>query len=164
MKRRQFCHLENSGEGHGYTCDWASGRKPTNGRRSYARRKISYLLWSLDCRQILLPVRPLHRYRRTRQVHLQVQQQSEVTIWHQETGAVHQKKKKDINRASDDGLRHLPDWFEEVHRKFRRCRSASTRKHFPGLRFGTSYKSGTQEAKCLYSLPKRQKLQSMLVK
>ena len=39
----------------------------------FAKRKTSYLLLSLDCRQILVPVRPLRRHRRTRQVHLQVQ-------------------------------------------------------------------------------------------
>ena len=41
--------------------------------------------------KILVPVRPLHRHRNTRQVHLQVQQQSEVTNRQQETGAIHQK-------------------------------------------------------------------------
>ena len=53
------------------------------------------------------------------QVHLQVQQQSEVTIWHQETGAIHQKPKTKItkrgsNRASGDCLRDLPEWLEEI--------------------------------------------------
>ena len=38
-------------------------------------------------RQAPVPLRPPHRHRRTRQVHLQVQQQSEVTIRHQETRA-----------------------------------------------------------------------------
>ena len=55
-------------EEHGYTYEWASGRT------------TSYPLLSLDCRQILVPARLLHRHRRTHQVHLQVQQQSEVTI------------------------------------------------------------------------------------
>ena len=44
-----------------------------------------------------------------------------------------------------------------VHRKTR-YRSACTRTHFSGLRFGTSCESGTQEAQCLHSLPKRPKL------
>ena len=49
-----------------------------------------------------------------------------------------------------------------VHRWSRRCRSACTCTHFPWLRFGTSYKSGTQAAQYSYSLPKRPKLRSML--
>ena len=85
----------------------------------YAKRKTSCLLLPLDCRQILVLVRPLNLHRRTRQVHLQVQHQSAVTNSHQETGAIHQKlktkiKKKDINRASDDRLRDLPEWLEEI--------------------------------------------------
>ena len=63
------------------------------------------------CPQILVPVRPQRRHRRTRQVHLQVQQQSEVTIRHQETGAIHQKlktkRKREITikpRKTDCGI------------------------------------------------------------
>ena len=57
---------------------------------------------SLDCRHIL--VRPRHRHRWTRQVHLQVQHLSEVTNPHQETGAIHQKlRNKKENR--DNGPR-----------------------------------------------------------
>ena len=41
----------------------------------YAKRQISDLLLSQDCLQIMVPLRPLHRHRRTRQVHFQVQQQ-----------------------------------------------------------------------------------------
>ena len=74
---------------------------------------------------MLVPVPHLNRHRRTRQVHLQVQHQSEVTNPHQETD---KNKKKDINRASDDRLR---------------------------LRFGTSCNGGIQEAQYLYSLPKK---------
>ena len=48
----------------------------------------------------------LHRHRTTRQVHLQVQYQSEVTEELQE-------KKKDDSRDSDDRLRDLPDCLEE---------------------------------------------------
>ena len=94
-----------------------SHTRPNKGRRFSARRKISYLLLSLDCRQILVPVSLLHRYHRTHQVHVQVLQQSEVTIGHQETGAIHPKTKKnnerDNNRASGDRLRDLPQWLEE---------------------------------------------------
>ena len=71
-----------------------SHTSPNKGRRFSARRKMSYLLLSLDCRQILVPVRPLHPFRRTHQVHLQVQQLSEVTMEHQETGAIHPKNQK----------------------------------------------------------------------
>ena len=63
-------------------------------------------------------MRPLHRHRRTRQVHLQVQQQSEVTIGHQETDAIHLKprtkiRQRDNNRASENRLRDLMEWLEE---------------------------------------------------
>ena len=56
-------------------------------------------LLSLNCRPILVLVRPLHRHDRTLQVHLQVQHQSEVTNPHQETGAIHQKTKTKIKRG-----------------------------------------------------------------
>ena len=75
-----------------------SHTRPNKGRRCSARRKKSYLLLSLH-RQILVPVRLQHRYRKPRQTHLQVQQQSEVTIGHQETGAIHPKPKTKIKRA-----------------------------------------------------------------
>ena len=51
------------------------------------------------------------------------------------------------------------------HRKSWRWRSVSitghTRKHFLGFRFGTSKKSGIEEAQYLYSLPERTKLRSV---
>ena len=81
-------------------------------------RPVCMLSCHQQVRPILVPVRPLHRNRRTRQVHLQVQHQSEVTNPHQETCAIHQKltpkmKKRDNNRDSDDSLRDLPVWSEE---------------------------------------------------
>ena len=63
---------------------------------------MSYLLLSLDCRQILVPVRLLHRYRKTLQVHLQVQQQRD--------SPKTQNKERDGNRASGDRLRDLQEW------------------------------------------------------
>ena len=85
------------------------------GRTFPAKRKTSYLLLSPDCRQIPLPVHHLLRHRRTRQVHHQVEQQSEVTIRHQETSPKSQNKiqKRDNNRAAEDRLRDLPEWLEE---------------------------------------------------
>ena len=64
-----------------------------------------------------IPVRPFHRHRRTRQVHLQVQHQSEETNPYQETGAIHQKleskiKKRDNDGSSDGRMRDLPEWLE----------------------------------------------------
>ena len=73
---------------------------PKMRRGIYAKQKTSYLFLSLNCRQIMVPVRPLHRHRRT-----QVQQQSEVTIQYEETDAIHQKhknQKRDNNRASEE--------------------------------------------------------------
>ena len=91
--------------------------RPNKGRLFFAKRKTSYLLLSPDCPPILVPVHPLHRQRRTRQVHLQVQHKSEVTMVHQETGAIHQKPKTKLKRdndgASGNRLRDLLDWFEE---------------------------------------------------
>ena len=46
-------------EEHGYSYEWASGQKPR-----------------------LAPVRLLHRYSRTHEEHLQVQQKGEVTMRH----------------------------------------------------------------------------------
>ena len=57
-------------EEHGYSCEWASGQKPH-----------------------LAPVRLPHRYSRTHQEHLQVQQKCDVTVWHWETGAIAPKLK-----------------------------------------------------------------------
>ena len=73
---------------------------PKMGRNSYAKRKISYLLLFLDCRQVLVPARLLNRYRRTHQVLLRVQQQSEVTSRHRETGANHQNHKTKTQRRA----------------------------------------------------------------
>ena len=96
---------------------------------------------------------------------LEVQPESEVTDTPQETGAIHQKtqstnQKRDNNRDSDDRLRD--GMVTRVRLKSRRYRSACTRTHFSRHRFGSSHKSGTQEAQCLFSLPKRPKLRSML--
>ena len=75
MTRLQFYHLEKLCEEHGPAVK--SG-------------EIWYLLLSLDCRQILVPVSLLHRFRSTHQEHLQVQQKCEVMVRHRETGAIHQ--------------------------------------------------------------------------
>ena len=66
--------------------------------------------------QILVPVRPQHRHRRTRQVHLQVQQQSEDPApgnWRDSPETQDKKKKRDNNQASEDRLRDLPEWLVE---------------------------------------------------
>ena len=68
-----------------------------------------------------MPVSRQHRHRRTRQVHLQIQLESEVTNWSHEGGAddQHPKKpktkneKRDGSRDADDRLRDLPKWLEE---------------------------------------------------
>ena len=84
---------------HVYTYEWASGQKPhltEQGKKipmQNGKFRTSCLL-SLDCRQILVPVRPQHRYRCTRHVHLQVQQQSEST-------------------RREDRLRDPPEWSKE---------------------------------------------------
>ena len=58
--------LGNLCEVHGYSYEWASGEKPhlnKPGKKIQCKTEIVYLLLSLDCRQILEPVRPLHRHR-----------------------------------------------------------------------------------------------------
>ena len=66
--------------------------------------------------QILVPVRPQHRHRRTRQVHLQVQQQSEDPApgnWRDSPKTQDKKKRRDNNQASEDRWRYLPEWLVE---------------------------------------------------
>ena len=58
--------------------------------------------------------------------------------------------KRDVNRDSDDRLRDLPEWVEEFHRLSRGHRSACTRTHFSGLRFGTSFESGIKIKEAQY--------------
>ena len=106
-------------EEHGHTHEWASGQKPhltKQGKTIRCRTDNFVPLAVLDCRPILVPVRLLHSHRTTHQVHLQVQQQSEVTIWHQATGAIHQtqnkNEKRDNNQASGDRLRDFSEWLE----------------------------------------------------
>ena len=81
-------------EEQGKTNEWASGQKPhltkpcKNFLMQNGKLRTSCCPW-IVC-PILVPVRPLHRHRRTHQVHLQVQQQSEVTMEQQATGGSHQ--------------------------------------------------------------------------
>ena len=65
-------------------------------------------------------------------------------------------KNRDGNRDADDRLRDLHELLEEFTES-RGQRSARTRTHFSGLRFGTSFESGIKikEAQYLYSLPER---------
>ena len=74
-------------EDHGCSCEWVSGQKP---RLTREGRTLDVLLFQ-GCHPVLVPVRLLHRHCRTRQVHLQVQQQSDVTEWHTEIGAIPQQ-------------------------------------------------------------------------
>ena len=124
---------------------------PSKGSRSFARRKISYLLLSWIVVEVWYQFVFYIATAGLGLVHFQVQQQSDVTMVHQETGEIHQIPrtkiwKGDYNRASDDRLGDLPEWFKGVHRKSQRYRGACNRTHFSCLRFGTAYKSGTQEA------------------
>ena len=79
---------------------------------------MSYILLSLDGRQILVPARLLHPHRRTHQVHIQVKQQSVVMIGHQETGAIHQTIKTKRKRGTTMAQREtdcetIQKWSEE---------------------------------------------------
>ena len=75
------CRLGELCAEHGYSCEW------DRRRNVYAQRTISYLWLFQGFLPVLVQVCLQHRYRRTRQVHLQVQHHSEVTDQHQETGA-----------------------------------------------------------------------------
>ena len=94
-------------EEYGYTYKWANGQKPHQTKQEKTiPRKTEHFFVPLVVPVLSSNSGPLHRHRRTRQVHLQVQQQSEVTMRHHESGAIHQKpntnEKRDNNRASGD--------------------------------------------------------------
>ena len=102
-------------EENGYSHEWASGQNPhltKQGEKILRKTEnfVPFVVPGLSSNSGT--VRLLHRYRRTHIVHLQVQLKSEMLIWHQETGAIHQKhetfKKRDNNRASGNRLRDLP--------------------------------------------------------
>ena len=75
--------------------------------------------------------RLLRRYHRTHQVHLQVQQESVVTIGHRETVAIHQKPETKFKRSIEPPpFARSTRMVRRVRRKSRRYRSACTRTHF----------------------------------
>ena len=101
-------------EEHGYTYEWASGKQP----RLTKQGKI-ILCKTENFVPMVVPglssnsgtVRPPRRHRRTRQVHLQVQHQSEVTGSHQEAGrAIHQGITMELRMTVCEDL---PKWLEE---------------------------------------------------
>ena len=121
-------------------------------------KKKSYLLLLLDCRPILVSVRLVHRYCRTHQVVLHVQQTCEVTKTCREVNAISSKSKKKgkegQQRDSGKSLTRSPDTNRGVHRTSWRYKSVCFRTHFSWLRFGTDYKSNIQEVSYLYALAK----------
>ena len=171
--RLQFCRLENSAKNAEKPMSGSAVKShtwPNKGRRVYATRKISYLLLSLDCRQILVPVRPPHIHTRTRQVHLQVQQQSEVKIRHQETVARQTQKPltKKIKRRLTIKIRTtVCEIFLNVWRRSQiiwrtqksMCPHTLLRTQIPNV-LQKWYQN--QGSIILCSLPKRPKLRGML--
>ena len=118
--------LEKLCEEHGYYYEWASGQKPhltKQKKKILCKTKNAYLLLSLNCRQILVPARLLHRCRRSHQV----QQQSEVMIRHQETGAIHETKTKIKRGITMETPKTVGETFRNGHRssqkisKIQRC-------------------------------------------
>ena len=162
-------HLESSAKNTEKRMCGPAVKKPhptKQGKKILCKTATSYPSLSLDCRQILVPARLLYRHRRTQQVHRQVRQQSEVTMGHKETGAIHQNpppKKKGRQRWII-GIAKLSRMVRGVHRKSRRYRSACTCTHFTHDSESERPTSGIEEAQCFYSLPKRAKLRSMLAK
>ena len=139
------------------------------GRKFNAERTTSYLLLFLDCRQVLVPARLLHRHRRTHQAPLRVQQHREVTSRHRETGVIQQNHKNKNRKGEQQAGNGRPfarssRMGRGVHRQSRRHRNACASARFSGLRFETSYESGVKikDAPYLYSIPERPKLRSML--
>ena len=85
-------------EEHGYSYELVSGQEPRStkqGKKQYAKRIMSFLLLSQDCRQVpqARAKRLLHRFRRTHQV-LRAQYVSD-------------------QEAAGNRLRDLPEWLEE---------------------------------------------------
>ena len=115
----------------------------------------------------LAPVRLLHRYSRTHQEHFQIQQKCEVTIEHQETGAIARKtqnkksQKRDKNEAVVNRLRDLPAWFQEFT-KSRRNRSAGNRTHFSHDSDSERPTKVASKKRIFCSLFERPKLRSLL--
>ena len=74
-----------------------------------------------------------------------------------------QESQRDDKKDADDPLADLPFWLEDFTYNLRNVhRSACSRTHFSGFRFGTSNESGTQGALHFYSLPARPKLRRLL--
>ena len=108
-RKRVFPWVVKTVQNHG----WAK-----MGGNSFAKRTISSLLLFLDCRQVLVPDRLLHRHRRIHQVILRIHNYSEVTSKHRETRRDSTKppnknEKESNNQATGDRLRDLPGWLEE---------------------------------------------------
>ena len=88
---------------HGYSYEWTSGQNPQltkNGKDFLYKTENVYLLLFMDCRQVLVPARLLHRHRRTHQV-LRVQQQSEVTSRQRQISAIQQNIKTKTKKESN---------------------------------------------------------------
>ena len=103
------------------------------GKDFFARRKMSFVLLSRDCRQAPAQVRLLRRSSRTHQVPLRVQQAYEVTILmikHREAEAILQNqkntdKKKGNNQATSSRLRD----FQSGQRSSQMISKMKERKH-----------------------------------
>ena len=80
------------------------------------------------------------------------------------TGRLVQEPLRSDKKDANDPLADLPCWFEEFTDNLEPTRSACTRAHFSGLRFGTSYESGNEieEAQYFLSHPERPKLRRLL--
>ena len=119
------------------------------GGNSFAKRKISYLLLFLDCRQVLVPDRLLHRHRRIHQVLLRIQNYSEVTSKHRETGEIQQKNHKQKQKGEQQSGNGRPfatssRMVRGVHRQSRGHRNVRARRRSSGVRIGTLCESGVK--------------------
>ena len=80
--------------------------------------------------------------------------------WRDSPKTQNRNQKRDESRDSDDHLRDLPEWLEEFTENIEDTEVPATAQS-SGLRFGTSYESGVQEAQYVCTLPERPKLRSL---
>ena len=115
-------------EEHGCTSGWASGTQPRLDKFMHGKLRTS--LSSLDCPQILVRVHPLQDSSSTSSSTPSERSHEPAPgnrSRYSPKKTQNKKKRKDINRASDDCLRNLLEWLEEFTES-RRYRSACT--HF----------------------------------
>ena len=124
---------------NGYSYEWVSGRKPRltkQGRHSHAKRTTSYFLLFQG-----YPTSFGSNSSETSTSTSPAQERSDGLAPRRWCGShpktQNKNKKKDDSRDSDERLRDLPEWLEELTDNLEDT-NAGTRTNFSGLRFGMS--------------------------